>query len=134
MDIYNRYLCYARRSQVLLSRFNELYGFCDDRELVGRLHTCTQNITLTFIRNITEIGLQQAVVSFFGEITGGNNLSIVIELYETCGHLISGRYDAHPRKSIFAADFAVLSLELIRLKLLLAEMEDELISEVKIVM
>jgi hypothetical protein len=133
MNIYNRYLYYARRSQVLLSRFNELHGFCDDRKLLDMLCTCTHNITHTFIRNITELDLDETFSSFYEEIVCGNDLSIVVEFYENFGHIISQKYDAHPRKRIFAADFILLDVELIRLKLLLGELDEELIARVKIV-
>jgi hypothetical protein len=132
MNIFSRYLHYARRSQVLLSRFNELRGFCDDRELLARLRASTQNITLTFIRNITELELDETFASFYEEIIDGNNLSIVIELYENFGHIISAKYENHPRKRVFIADFVLIGVELIRLKLLLEELEEELIADVKL--
>jgi hypothetical protein len=132
MNIYSRYLYYARRSQVFLSRFNELNAFCDDRDLLDRLNSCTHNITHTFIRNLIELDLDETIASFYEEMVDGNNLSILVELYENFGPIISEKYEAHPRKRVFALDFVLLDVELIRLKLLLGELEEELIAGVKI--
>lgn len=134
MNIFSRYLYYAGRSQALLSRFNALRGFCDDEQLLERFRVCTQNITHTFIRNITELDLEETFICFYDEIVEDNDLSIVIELYENFGHVFNEKYQAYTAKRLFAADFVILGVELIRLKLLLAELEDGLIAGVKLEM
>jgi len=132
MDIYSRYLHYARRSQKLLSRFNALRPFCDNRKLLDQILLCAQHITVTFIRNIIELDLDETFASFYGEIIDGNNLSIILELYEHFGRVISGKYEAYLKKRIFNADFVLLDMELMHLKLLIAELEEGLTSEVRL--
>ncbi len=134
MDIFSRYLYYIYRSQEIFARLNSLRGFCGDKDLSQRIRRSSENITTTLMRHIAELDVDETLSTFYNEIVDGNDLSVIIELYEHFGDLINARYNSHLKPRSFAADFVALEVELVCLKLLVSELEEHLTAGIELML
>lgn len=133
MTIFSRYLAFCHKGQNLLSRYNALRPFCANEGLLNQLDNCSRMITITFVRSITELDLDETFASFYDEIIDENNLSLIVELYNDFSHIIKPKYESYPDKRIFADDFVLLEINIARMDLLIRDLEDELVPQITLV-